>query len=315
MASRAHIDLNADVGESFGPYQMGADAELFGCVTSANIACGFHAGDPLVMDRTVALAVRARVAVGAHPGHFDVRGFGRRPIQAEPAEIERDVLYQVGALMAFARAHGAAVAHVKPHGALYNQAAVDDGVARAIARGVARAGRELILVGLCTTDAMRRAAAAEGLPFAGEAFADRAYNADGTLQSRRVPGSVITDPAQGGVAGRAHRARGRGGGAGRRHRAAVRADVVRARGQSLRAPERPCRPARPRGGGHRGAAPPGVTAPPLVRPVGECAVTPRAGRRRRSRDQRARARPRRRAVARRRWPGSSRPCPPSARCS
>jgi 5-oxoprolinase (ATP-hydrolysing) subunit A len=175
---------------------MGADAELFGCVTSANIACGFHAGDPMVMDRTVALAVRARVAVGAHPGHFDVRGFGRRAIHAEPAEIERDVLYQVGALIAFARAHGAAVAHVKPHGALYNQAAVDDGMARAIARGVARAGRELILVGLCTTEAMRRAAAAEGLPFAGEAFADRAYNADGTLQSRRVPGSVITDPAR-----------------------------------------------------------------------------------------------------------------------
>jgi len=196
VASRARIDLNADVGESFGPYQMGADADLFACVTSANIACGFHAGDPSVMDRTVALAVRARVAVGAHPGHFDVRGFGRRAIQAEPAEIERDVLYQVGALAAFARAHGTAVAHVKPHGALYNQAAVDEAVARAVARGVARAGRELILVGLCTTDVMRRAAGEAGVPFAGEAFADRAYNLDGTLQSRRLPGSVITDPAR-----------------------------------------------------------------------------------------------------------------------
>jgi UPF0271 protein len=175
---------------------MGADAELFGCVTSANIACGFHAGDPSVMDRTVALAVRAGVAVGAHPGHFDLRGFGRRTIQAEPSEIERDVLYQVGALMAFARAHGASVGHVKPHGALYNQAAVDEGVARAVARGVARAGGGLILVGLCTTEVMRRAADAEGVPFAGEAFADRAYNADGTLQSRRLPGSVITDPAR-----------------------------------------------------------------------------------------------------------------------
>ena len=195
MASRARIDLNADVGESFGPYEMGADAELLGCVTSANIACGFHAGDPMVMDRTVALAARAGVAVGAHPGHFDLRGFGRRAIPAEPAEVERDVLYQVGALMAFARAHGATLAHVKPHGALYNQAAVDEAVARAVARGVARAGRDLVLVGLCTTHAMRRAAEAEGLRFAGEAFADRRYNPDGTLQSRRMPGSVITDPA------------------------------------------------------------------------------------------------------------------------
>jgi UPF0271 protein len=196
VGSRARIDLNADVGESFGPYATGVDGELFGCVTSANIACGFHAGDPTVMDRTVALAVGAGVAVGAHPGHFDLRGFGRRPIQAEPAEIERDVLYQVGALAAFARANGTSLTHVKPHGALYNQAAVDDAVARAVARGVARAGGGLILVGLCTTEAMRRAAAAEGLPYAGEAFADRAYNADGTLQSRRVPGSVITDPAR-----------------------------------------------------------------------------------------------------------------------
>ena len=195
MASRARIDLNADVGESFGPYEMGADAELLGCVTSANIACGFHAGDPMVMDRTVALAARAGVAIGAHPGHFDLRGFGRRAISADPAEIERDVLYQVGALMAFARAHGATLAHVKPHGALYNQAAVDEAVARAVARGVARAGRDLVLVGLCTTHAMRRAAEAEGLRFAGEAFADRRYNPDGTLQSRRMPGSVITDPA------------------------------------------------------------------------------------------------------------------------
>jgi UPF0271 protein len=196
MASRARIDLNADVGESFGAYQMGADAELFGSVTSANIACGFHAGDPMVMDRTVGLAVRAGVAVGAHPGHFDLRGFGRRAIPAEPAEIERDVLYQVGALMAFARAHRTRVAHVKPHGALYHQAAMDDGMARAVARGVARAGREIVLVGLSTTGAMRRAADAEGVPFAGEAFADRVYNADGTLQSRRVPGAVITDPSR-----------------------------------------------------------------------------------------------------------------------
>ena len=195
MGSRARMDLNADVGESFGAYEIGADAELFAVVTSANVACGFHAGDPSVMDRTVARAVRAGVALGAHPGHFDLRGFGRRAIPAEPLEVEQDVLYQVGALAAFARAHGARLAHVKPHGALYNQAAVDETIARAVARGVARAGRELVLVGLCTTAVMRRAAEAEGLRFAGEAFADRRYNADGTLQSRRLPGAVITDAA------------------------------------------------------------------------------------------------------------------------
>ena len=195
MGSRPRIDLNADVGESFGAYEMGADAELFAVVTSANVACGFHAGDPMVMDRTVALAVRAGVALGAHPGHLDLRGFGRRAIAADPVEVEQDVLYQVGALAAFARAHGTRLRHVKPHGALYNQAARDQAVARAVARGVARAGRELVLVGLCTTETMREAAQAEGLRFAGEAFADRGYEPDGTLQPRRRPGAVITDPA------------------------------------------------------------------------------------------------------------------------
>jgi UPF0271 protein len=189
------IDLNADMGEGFGVYPLGRDAELLAFVTSANVACGFHAGDPTVMDRTVALAVEAGVAVGAHPGFPDLRGFGRRRIDADPADVERDVLYQVGALQAFAHAHGARVVHVKPHGALYNQAAEEEALARAVARGVARAGRELALVGLATTDVMRRTAEAEGLRFAAEAFADRRYERDGTLQSRRVPGSVIDDPA------------------------------------------------------------------------------------------------------------------------
>ena len=189
------IDLNADMGEGFGVYPLGRDAELLAFVTSANVACGFHAGDPAVMDRTVGLAVAARVAVGAHPGFPDLRGFGRRRIDADPADVERDVLYQVGALQAFARAHGTRVAHVKPHGALYNQAAEEEEIARAVARGVARAGRDLLLVGLATTEVMRRTAEAEGLRFAAEAFADRRYERDGTLQSRRVPGSVITDPA------------------------------------------------------------------------------------------------------------------------
>ncbi len=189
------IDLNADMGEGFGVYPLGRDAELLAFVTSANVACGFHAGDPAVMDRTVGLAVNAGVAVGAHPGFPDLRGFGRRRFDADADDVERDVLYQVGALQAFARAHGTRVAHVKPHGALYNQAAEEEPLARAVARGVARAGRDLVLVGLATTDVMRRTAEAEGLRFAAEAFADRRYERDGTLQSRRIPGSAITDPA------------------------------------------------------------------------------------------------------------------------
>jgi UPF0271 protein len=188
------IDLNADVGESFGPYTMGADDALLPFVTSVNVACGFHAGDPSVIDRTVARAVASRVAVGAHPGYWDLRGFGRRPLPVEPAEVEADVLYQIGALAAFARAHGSALVHVKPHGALYNQAAVDEPLARAIARAVARVDAGLRFVGAATSDVMRHAAADAGLAFAAEAFVDRAYEADGSLRSRKLPGAVITDP-------------------------------------------------------------------------------------------------------------------------
>ena len=181
------IDLNGDVGEGFG------DEAFMPLLTSANIACGFHAGDPQTMDRTVALAKQHGVAVGAHPGYHDLSGFGRRPMKASPEEIEADVVYQVAALAGFARAHGVELVHVKAHGALYNQAASDPGLAGAIARGVARFSRELVLVGLATSSAMREAAEAEKIRFAGEAFADRVYNPDGTLQSRRVAGSVITD--------------------------------------------------------------------------------------------------------------------------
>jgi UPF0271 protein len=188
------IDLNADMGEGFGAWTMGADEELLGYVTSANVACGFHAGDPSVIDRTVGLALRAGVAVGAHPSHFDVRGFGRREIQTTQAEVERDVLYQVGALQAFARSHGGALTHVKPHGALYNQAARDEVLARAIARGVARVDARLVFVGLASSAPMRRAAEAEGLRFAAEAFVDRAYSADGHLVPRSAAGSVYGDP-------------------------------------------------------------------------------------------------------------------------
>ncbi len=188
------IDLNCDLGESFGNYELGCDEEILEIVTSANIACGFHAGDPLIMDRTVELAGERGVAIGAHPGHHDLRGFGRRPIQAAPEEVEADVLYQVGALAAFVRSRGRRLVHVKPHGALYNQAVSDPALAGALARAVARADRNLVFVGLATSEAMRTAAEGEGLRFAGEAFADRVYNPDGTLQSRRIPGSVIHDP-------------------------------------------------------------------------------------------------------------------------
>jgi 5-oxoprolinase (ATP-hydrolysing) subunit A len=142
------IDLNADVGEGFGSWPMGTDEALLEHVTSANVACGFHAGDPSVIDRTVALAARKGVAIGAHPGYHDLRGFGRREMRVPPGEVEADVVYQVGALAAFARAHGSRLGHVKPHGALYNQAADDEELARAIARGVARVDPELVLVGL-----------------------------------------------------------------------------------------------------------------------------------------------------------------------
>jgi UPF0271 protein len=192
----ATMDLNADLGEGFGPWTMGDDAGVLQFVTSANIACGFHAGDPRVIDRTVALAARAGVAIGAHPSHYDLRGFGRRSIAADPEEVEADVLYQVGAVLAFAASHGKPLVHVKPHGALYNQAAVDNGLARAIARGVARVSRDLVLVGSASSGAMREAAAAEGLRFAAEAFADRAYEKDGTLVPRGREGAVITDSAE-----------------------------------------------------------------------------------------------------------------------
>ncbi len=189
------IDLNADLGEGFGAWAMGADEALLEHVTSANVACGFHAGDPSVIDRTVALAARKGVAIGAHPGHFDLRGFGRREIQAPAGEVEADVLYQVGALSAFARAHGARLLHVKPHGALYNQAVDDPALAAAIARGASRVSRELVLVGLAGTATMRAAAEAAGLRFAAEAFVDRAYDARGRLVPRSRPGAVVSDPA------------------------------------------------------------------------------------------------------------------------
>ena len=185
------IDLNADVGESFGAWPMGSDAGLLPVVTSVNVACGFHAGDPLTMDRTVTAALERGIRIGAHPSFLDLRGFGRREIQASADEVETDVVYQAGALRAFVESRGGRLWHVKPHGALYNQAARDPNLARAIARGVRRLGGGVTLVGLATSPVFRTAALDEGVTFAGEAFIDRAYEPDGSLARRGTPGAVL----------------------------------------------------------------------------------------------------------------------------
>ncbi len=187
------IDLNADLGESFGPWRMGADEQLLEIITSANIACGFHAGDPVVMDRTVKHAQRHGVAVGAHPGFRDLEGFGRRRIHGLDAdELKTLVRYQVGALEAIARANGASVGHVKLHGALANMASEDSAIARLYVEGVAALDPELVVVAMAATE-LERAAAEQGQPLAREIYADRAYNDDGTLVNRGTPGAMIHD--------------------------------------------------------------------------------------------------------------------------
>jgi UPF0271 protein len=186
------VDLNSDVGESFGAYTIGQDPILLPHVTSANVACGFHAGDPGVMRATIALAKQHGVAVGAHPGFPDLVGFGRRDLHATPREVEDFVVYQIGALAAIAAAQGVALQHVKPHGALFNMAACDAALADAIARATAAVDRSLILFGLPASELIRAGERA-GLRTACEAFADRAYHRDGTLVSRRLPGAVIHD--------------------------------------------------------------------------------------------------------------------------
>ncbi len=188
------IDLNADVGESLGAWSLGEDEALIPLVSSVNVAAGLHAGDPVVMERTIALAARVGVAIGAHPGYPDLAGFGRRAMALSTAEIEATVLYQVGAVAAFARAAGIELRHVKAHGALYNRAAHDPEAAAAIARAVRRFSPSLVLVGLAGSalvDAGREA----GLSVAEEAFADRGYEPDGSLRSRHLPGAVLDDPA------------------------------------------------------------------------------------------------------------------------
>ena len=186
------INLNADLGESFGAWTMGSDAELLQVIHSANIACGFHAGDPVVMRETVRLAIANGVSLGAHPAFPDLQGFGRRVMQLSPRELEATILYQVGALQAMATAEGGRVTHVKPHGALNNMACADEAMAATVARAVKALDPQLILLAPALS-ALERAGEAAGLRVAREVFADRTYQADGQLTPRSQPGSVLHD--------------------------------------------------------------------------------------------------------------------------
>jgi 5-oxoprolinase (ATP-hydrolysing) subunit A len=188
------IDLNADMGEGFGPWPMGADDDLLQIITSANIACGFHAGDPDVMARAMAQAVARGVGIGAHPGLPDLQGFGRRRMQVSHTEARHMVAYQLGAAQAMARIAGGQVRHLKLHGALANMAAEDEGLARACYQGALAVEPEIILMVIAGT-AQARAAQTLGARVAQEIFADRAYAENGLLLDRRVPGAVIHDPA------------------------------------------------------------------------------------------------------------------------
>ncbi len=189
-----HIDINCDMGESFGPWRMGTDEQVMPNITSANIACGAHAGDPSVMRRTIRLAREAGVAVGAHPGFPDLQGFGRREMDLGVPEVEDSVLAQIGALAAIARSEGITLQHVKAHGALYNMAARSRAVADAIARAIKGFDPSLVMFGL--PDSSLIAAARDlGLRVAAEGFADRAYRLDGSLTPRTEPGAVIHDSA------------------------------------------------------------------------------------------------------------------------
>lgn len=186
------VDLNCDMGESFGPWKMGDDEHVLRHISSANVACGFHGGDPRVMLQTVTRAKELGVQVGAHPGFPDLVGFGRRNMEVTAEQARTDVLYQIGALSGFCRRLGMTIQHVKPHGQLNNMAMVDPALAEAIVLGIKDFDPHLLVVAYGGEFA--RAAEKHGMRVAHEAFADREYHADGTLVSRRVPGSVITDP-------------------------------------------------------------------------------------------------------------------------
>jgi len=189
------IDLNCDLGESFGTYKIGADEEILTLTTSANIACGFHAGDPSTMHQTVKIALEKGASIGAHPGLPDLLGFGRRNMSITPQEAYDMIIYQIGALEAFIKAEGGRMQHVKPHGALYNMAAKDTQLANAIAQAVSKVNPDLILFGLSGSELIR-AGEKFGLRTANEVFADRTYQKDGSLTPRNQPNALLQDSQQ-----------------------------------------------------------------------------------------------------------------------
>lgn len=186
------VDLNSDLGESFGSYTLGMDDKIIPLITSANVACGYHASDPLVMEKTIAMAKEAGIRVGAHPGFPDLMGFGRRNMSVSPAEAKAYTLYQLGALDAFCRTQGVKMQHVKPHGAFYNMAAKDYTLSKAICEAITEYDRNLIVLALSGGE-LACAAKDTGLRTALEVFADRAYEEDGSLVNRRKEGAMITD--------------------------------------------------------------------------------------------------------------------------
>ncbi len=192
MKMKYQVDLNCDMGESFGAYKMGNDEEILDFVTSANIACGFHAGDPSTMRKTVKLALEKGVGIGAHPGFQDLTGFGRRNFSVTPQEAYEIVVYQIGALFGFVKAEGGVMQHVKPHGALFNMAATDASLSEAIAEAVYAVNPELVLFGLSGSEIVK-AGEKIGLRTANEVFSDRTYQADGTLTNRKEANALITD--------------------------------------------------------------------------------------------------------------------------
>ena len=186
------VDLNCDLGESFGAYKIGLDSEVIPFISSANIACGYHASDPIVMSKTVKMCRENGVAVGAHPGFPDLMGFGRRDMNVSPAEAKAYVMYQIGALDAFCKANGLTIQHIKPHGAMYNMAGKDYALAKAICEGIREINSEYILLGLSGSNLIK-AAEDVGLRAAKEVFADRGYMDDGSLVPRTQEGAMITD--------------------------------------------------------------------------------------------------------------------------
>jgi UPF0271 protein len=190
---KPRIDINCDLGESYGAFKLGNDAQIMPHITSANIACGFHSGDPMTMAQTVNLAKKYKVAVGAHPGYPDLMGFGRREIQLASAEVENYIVYQVSALQGFAKTIGLKLQHVKPHGALYNKAAQDRELAKAVIRGVKELDSHLIVFAPPGSE-LANVASDSGLKVALEFFADRSYNSDGSLVSRAQSKAIVEQP-------------------------------------------------------------------------------------------------------------------------